>query len=367
MNLPVLYKKTSTGAIATWNIDVSGSTIVTRHGQLDGKIQETRDEVREGKNLGKTNATTAIEQAEKEAVAKWEKRIKRHGYVESLTRAEAGETDADGGIQPMLAKVYEDCIKKVKWPWLIQRKYDGVRCTTVYDDGDVTLWSRKREQMVCVPHIIEAVAKIWAGPGYHVLDGELFKPGWSMQKIASFARQKKTPKPGYEQLEYHVYDYPCDGYDNLERDALLLHLPIIPPLVRVPTYTAHDYEEAVKYHDEWVRDGYEGAILRNPQGMYEEGKRSSNLLKLKRFMSDEFEIVSVHEGRGKFEGLAIFTCKTKEGKLFDCNAPGTFEERQELLKRADECVGKQLTVKFFGWTDDNYPRFPVGCAIRDYE
>src|SRR5271170_7156822 len=98
---PILYKKTSTGAIQMWKISSipqhiscgEASIIVTEHGQVDGKIQTTKDLITEGKNIGKKNATDAYQQAEAEAQAKWEKQ-KKKGYVESIEAAQAEELDA---------------------------------------------------------------------------------------------------------------------------------------------------------------------------------------------------------------------------------------------------------------------------------
>jgi predicted DNA-binding WGR domain protein len=97
--LPTLYKKTATGAAQEWTIGTEGSVIVTRWGQMGGAIQEARDEVKTGKNVGRANETTPIQQAELEAQSQWEKKLKK-GYVQNLDDAQAGKTDAiiEGGI-----------------------------------------------------------------------------------------------------------------------------------------------------------------------------------------------------------------------------------------------------------------------------
>ena len=65
--LPKLYKKTTTGAIQEWRISlyvIDGvATIISNYGQVDGKIQESREQVLVGKNIGKLNETTPIKQA----------------------------------------------------------------------------------------------------------------------------------------------------------------------------------------------------------------------------------------------------------------------------------------------------------------
>jgi len=88
--LPTLYKKTSTGADQMWSIGTYRNVIITQFGQVGGKIQETHDIVKTGKNIGRSNETTAIEQAELEARAQWEKKKTAKGYVESLSDAGRG-------------------------------------------------------------------------------------------------------------------------------------------------------------------------------------------------------------------------------------------------------------------------------------
>ena len=84
---PKLFKKTSTGAIQEWSICVvmmnNIATIVANYGQVNGKIQESTEQVLEGKNVGKANATTAIEQALAQAESTWKKQLKK-GYVENI-------------------------------------------------------------------------------------------------------------------------------------------------------------------------------------------------------------------------------------------------------------------------------------------
>ena len=91
-----LYKKTSTGAIQEWTVSVEElngvATIINNYGQVDGKIQESREQVPEGKNTGRANATTALEQAEAQAKSRWEKQLKK-GYAQTIEDAQAGITD----------------------------------------------------------------------------------------------------------------------------------------------------------------------------------------------------------------------------------------------------------------------------------
>ena len=132
-DLPMLYKKTSTGAIQFWEIWVEGSSIITRYGQVGtDSPQTTTDTITKGKNTGKANATTSSQQAELEAEAKWRKQLKK-GYVQSEADAQNDVLDEviEGGILPMLAHKYTEHGHKMKFPCLGQPKLDGIRCTAI--------------------------------------------------------------------------------------------------------------------------------------------------------------------------------------------------------------------------------------------
>jgi ATP-dependent DNA ligase len=112
-------------------------------------------------------------------------------------------------------------------------------------------------------------------------------------------------------------------------------------------------------------------MMRNYHGPYESDKHSYHLVKVKAFKEEEFRIIGVSEGRGKFAGKAIFTCEVGFDpiKTFECCAPGTMKDREDFFRRAPELIGKAyLTVKYFEWTDDGIPLHGTGEAVRsDYE
>jgi DNA ligase-1 len=361
-----LYQRTQTGAIQKWTISVADETdcavITTTFGQDGGKMQTTTDTVTEGKNVGKKNATTPFAQALKEAESKWKKKIAREGYVEDVQRA---LRDAEGGLAVMLApsKMQE---RHLKFPLDMQPKFDGVRCVAIIQDGQVSLWSRRRERMNCLPHIEAAYAQAYANiPGLFIFDGEAYRHGWSLQKITTFVRKKNETRPGFEEISHHVYDMPsAEGNWLTRRNTLALAVLPEGPVKRVETITAKTIEEAWAYHDAKVPEGYEGAMARNWDGLYEEDRRSPNLNKFKTFEDHEFKIVGVQDGRGKFEGKAVFTCAMEDGQTFECSAPGTMDDKAHYFAHFEDYRGKPLTVKHKGYTADGKPWHPVGKAVR---
>lgn len=366
MKLPKLFKISSVGAQQEWEISTDGNVIVTRWGQVGGKTQETRDEIKEGKNAGRSNATTPTQQAEAEATSQWEKKLKK-GYVKSLNAAEAGEVDEviTGGVEPMLAKRFDEQGDKIVYPAFVQPKFDGHRCIAVVKNGKATLWSRTRKPITGLPHIIKAIEALNLED--IVLDGELYNHAYKakFEELTSFIRNPE-PKEGHEVVEYHVYDVADSTREQHNRhDLLRLYLPTKDPLVRVKTVLVQDEEELMEAFEDFLKKGYEGAMVRNVNGKYV-GKRSIDLQKIKEFQDDEFEIVDVEEGRGKLAGKAIFVCQNKLGTKFKAKMKGDQNELAKYWKKPSLVVGRMLTVQFQGLTGKNgVPRFPVGLRFRE--
>lgn len=373
-NFPVLYKKSTQGKIELWGVEIEDmgdgtARVLSTYGEVGGKMQTTFDTIREGKNLGKKNETTVIEQAYSEAKSKWEKK-KKKGYVENPKDAEAGKVDdlIEGGIEPMLAQTFEKHSDKIVYPCLAQPKLDGIRCIAIKKGHNVTLWSRTRKRITSCPHIEKSIAFHFARFENLILDGELYNHDLKsdFEKIVSAVR-KENPSPESERVQYHIYDVVLDG-TNLQR-ARWLTLNALwsdrEPLRLVKTEGIRTEADISTLFKEYRKAGYEGLMLRNNNAPYE-NKRSYNLQKVKEFDDAEFEIVGVVEGKGKLQGLlGAFLCKTQDGTEFEVKMTGNQEETKKFLNDSSLWKGKLLTVQYQGLTGKNkVPRFPVGLRLR---
>jgi len=362
-----LFKISSVGAQQEWEISTEDNIIVTRWGKVGGKIQETRDVVKEGKNQGRSNATTPKEQAEAEATSTWEKKLKS-GYVKSLDSAEAGEVDdvIEGGILPMLAKRFDEQGDKIVYPAFTQPKFDGHRCIAMVASGKCTLWSRTRKPITGLPHIVEAIENLNLKQDT-TFDGELYNHDFKdkFEELTSFIRNPE-PKEGYEVVQYHIYDVADNTREYHQRNDLLeLLIPNKDPLIRVKTVLVHDEDELIQEFEEFLKQGYEGSMVRNMDGKYV-NKRSLDLQKIKEFQDAEFEIVGVEEGRGKLAGKAIFVCHTDDGTKFEVKLKGSQDALAKYWKNPKLVIGRLLTVQYQGFTNKNkVPRFPVGLRFRE--
>ena len=63
-------------------------------------------------------------------------------------------------------------------------------------------------------------------------------------------------------------------------------------LILTKNFEINDKAEVKPLHDQFVKEGYEGIMIRNKDGEYGINKRSKNLQKFKEFYDQEFQIVT---------------------------------------------------------------------------
>lgn len=371
---PTLYKLTSIGNIQYWKISVDQTKegygkLITEYGKLGtDKPQTTIDILKEGKNIGKISETTAYEQAIKEAAAKHEKQLKS-GYVRSIEEAKDGQIDEiiEGGILPMLAHKFKDHSDKINFPCLGQPKLDGIRVVAIVKDGTCSLWSRTRKKINSLPHLIEEIESLKISN--IIFDGELYNEHYrdNFEEIVSLVRPDE-PKHNCTEVELHLYDIvdTLPQYQRLKNLETLIYNNKLNYIKFVETPILEMEDDVVPFFDYCISKGFEGAMLRNMNGLYV-NKRSYDLQKVKSFDEDEFKIIGIKEGRGKLIGHGIFECVTHDNKEFDAKMKGDTSKLKEYFENPALWKNKLLTVQYQGYTKKGKPRFGVGKAIRDYD
>ena len=359
----MLYHQGKNGGIYSWRVWTEGADILTEYGLAAGEKQVSR-KTATPKNVGRSNATTADEQAELEAKAMWQKARDRK-YSESIADAK------EELIRPMLAQDFEKRKgKNVVYPAYIQPKLDGVRALAFWNGNDLEIMSRNGKSwrdIGTVEHIAGALERFL--PKDTLLDGEIYAHGETFQQTTRLV--KKYRKGESEQLLLHVYDV-------IDRDALETPfeerqlrfgwlagvLEPSDPIELVRTETVSVEDEVYEYHRQFVEDGFEGAIVRLAAGIYQYGARSYDLLKVKSFLDGEYEIVGHKGGVGKFENAVIWVCRMPDGQTFDVCPRGSMEERRGWFQDASSYYGSSLRVRYFETSETGVPRFPVGEGIR---
>jgi ATP-dependent DNA ligase len=383
---PCLFKLNSKNTISKWQIVIEKEgenyMLKTSFGLAqEGSKQQVHTTIIE---KGKANRNT-LQQANLEATSKWNEKTKRDTFTEMIP-VSTNTTGIRPVVRPMLAnsfdkELYETGNKsrafKLSFPVCVQRKFDGIRCLSSQEDTNIVMESRKGVAFQNFNEIRKEVKFILEQYPNVYLDGELFTPDLSFETISGLVRLQtknasKEQLATIEQIEYHIYDV----YDpnnvlwsfNERKDflsALKTRYSLVTKIVFVETEIADNMAEVKQKHDLYVQEGFEGLILRDGSGPYEQNKRSKYLQKYKEFMEEEFLITGSHDGEGHDKGMVIWECVTSTGKTFSAKPQGSFEERKRMFLIASTCIGKQLTVVFQEYSTDGIPRFPVGKGIRD--
>ena len=374
-NPPRLYKLTSTSKIQVWKISVCENKITREFGQLDGKIQVNEEEIKEGKNIGRSNETTPNQQAVREAESDWEKKLAKDYFLElEQAKAQTVRLAKEGGYLPMLAQDYKKhAVKHLSFPCIVQTKLDGIRCIATKFDGVVNLWFRSGKPILSLPSINEQLTHLMYNN--EIFDGELYIHGEDFNEFTGAIKANKNLNEQItSRIQYHMYDVPKidiyneeDGF-NTRFTKLVARFndctENIGNIKLTETQFISTLDESMEWYEKWIAQGYEGMMFRNCNMPYEQ-KRSYNLLKYKDMIDEEFKIIDTIIV-DRFNNLKHYkvVCTTKEGVIVTAKMKGKQAPLAKLFSNPEELIGKMATIQFFGYTPDGSLRFPVGKTIR---
>lgn len=282
------------------------------------------------------------------------------------------KTDSNGVVKPMLAQQSDKCSPNVfEKEWYCSRKLDGTRCLLYYKNGEIYSASRGGKDYDVSSTLIRKnpiLIKWFKENPDLLLDGELYAHGIPLQRISGITRLK-TWEERCEILEYWIYDIvSSEPFEERYKELMKLQelLEDGSKVTVIDHYKISGYLKIKKLHDQFVNEGFEGLVMRNPKKEYGIGKRSSlYMIKEKSYQDSEFKIIGFEEGL-RDEDM-VFVCETSNGKQFQAKPIGPRELKYEYLENMQQIIGKMATVKFFNWTEDGLPSQPVLKAIRDYE
>ena len=349
--MKTLYKKDSKGKIREWTICTIDDELIQKSGIVDGKLVE-HNKLCKSKNVGKSNSTTGSEQA----ISEMESLIKSklsEGYFNTKDEAENEQV-----ILPVLAKDYKKESKKVDWDnCFVQRKYDGMRCLAhCKSDGSVTLISRDGKVIENMQHIINDLSKI---KDDIIIDGELWCEGTFQNNMKLI---KKYRKGETEKIKYNIYDV-VSYYSFNSRFALLKStINETNNLKFVETIRINNEQDILQYHKQFISEGFEGTMVRTGVNGYQINKRSSDLLKYKDFQDIDAEIIDITSNDSNpLHGTPLLKYNSS---TFKAGVKMSHEYRIDLLANKHLYIGKLANIRFFEWTDDGNPRFPVMIGIH---
>lgn len=373
-----LYCKDHHGNTRYWWCDQDGNKYRMCSGIYpDGEVVKSEWTIVYGKNVGKKNETSDTEQATKEVEARYKKQ-RESGYWDNIK-----DIDKVAFFEPMLAEKYPDRKDDIDWKkgvW-VSPKMDGLRCV-ITSEG---CFSRNGKEFIAFPHIPRELKHWFKNKPTSILDGEIYTHTFAnnFNKIISLAKKTK-PKPediveSEKHLQYHIFDVPRTAMSFSKRwdwlQSSFVEYGFMSDYgasrnkwIKLCNHElVHSEEELEAKLTEYISLGYEGLMVNLPESFYE-NKRSLGLLKYKKFIDEEVEILDIEEGDGNRSGMfGRAICKRENGVIFEANARGEEEFYKKLLKEKKDVIGKQATLRYQNLTPDGKPRFGVLIEIRDYE
>ena len=249
--------------------------------------------------------------------------------------------------------------------WLASEKLDGVRA---YWDGE-NLLSRQGKKLNTPRSFTKNFPKF-------ALDGELYAKELKFEEIQATVMDKLPNEKAWQRLKFHIFDVPeASGglLDRLEVLAKFLKNEPNENLIIIKQIKMRDNAQFLKFTEDIIAKGGEGAVVRDPNTPYER-KRSKNALKFKKFKDAECKIIAINKGSGKYSKAAgSLTCKALGGKDKEEKAgepkPGTIfkigsglsdEQRTNPPK-----IGSIITYKFQNLSSYGKPRFPIFLRVRE--
>ena len=265
-----------------------------------------------------------------------------------------------------LADKYEP--KLVDWEdgWYVSRKIDGARCIGIVDNnGDTTFYSRTGKTFDTLDVVRGGIKAL--GISDMVLDGELClvdeDGNEDFQGVMKELRKKDhtIPNPSFKIFDMITIDefYSKKGQKNRPYSIRYANLCAVMQPNECPCLTVLEQEliHNDEHFQEWVKEaadnGWEGVMLRADEPY--KGKRSKDLLKVKKFFDDEYEVVDVEMGpfryvlNGKEHEETMLSCVMIQHKnnTVRVGSGFTIEQRQEFYQNPDKILGKILTVQYF--------------------
>ena len=270
--------------------------------------------------------------------------------------------------------------KKKEW-FVLEEKLNGINCS--YVNG--IMLSRQGKEIINLSHLTKELEQLsfknyyFNGELVRHNEGELTN-GENFRETTSIVNSDAEDKTNIDLIVFDLLPLEefYDGKSKLKyKDRLnqlkqlkqeaeekgLVHL-YIPKIY----YEGDDNTVIDKYLDQATREDKEGLMcIKN--GVWK-NKRSSTILKVKKFMNADCEIIGYEEGTGRLEGkLGAFVIDYKGNKV---NVGSGFleNERIEFWQHRDDYIGRILQVKFKEETKDKKTglvsiQFPIYQCIRE--
>lgn len=281
--------------------------------------------------------------------------------------------------KPMLACAFDET--KARFPYIATPKIDGIRFLMV--DGIAVSRTFKPIRNVHIQKLLQQ----YLPDG---IDGELTSGDSFQSSTSAVMTIEGTPD-----FKVWIFDY-LDP-DKNEVDPFyrrILNIPVIGASFEYEVLCGsnmNSLEQIGNYEKICLEEGYEGVMLRDPNGTYKFGRstvKENTLLKVKRFLDDEAVLIDVQEKMSNqneaqldafghikrsasLDGLipcgvaGTLIVQNKDGQTFGIGSGLDDFMRTEIWNNKEKYIGKLVKYKYFPQGVKELPRHPVFLGFRD--
>ena len=253
----------------------------------------------------------------------------------------------------------------------VEPKLDGIRCFAVVRNGCSQLFARSGK---LITNFDNTIGKELVKLGEGCYDGELMGNDFISLMRQAYRKEDVDVSSTYIAL----FDYlPIEEWATREaksscsdRYEILLDrisdnntdFSLVTPVERYECKP--DYNEIKELHDEFVDEGYEGAMIKDLDAPYKFG-RGYEIMKMKEFHDVDLEIRSLEEGTGKHAlklGAIVADFKGVEVRV---GSGFSDEDRDRIWKNQKDFIGRVVEIRYQEVTPDGSLRFPTFVCFRN--
>jgi hypothetical protein len=251
-------------------------------------------------------------------------------------------------------------VENIKFPAYVQQKMDGMRFNALVVNGKVEYRSRNGKELNLLGQLDAAFLN---NVGDYVFDGELLvkdENGLLLDRqtgngiLNKATRGTLTLKEAslVQAMVWDIIPYAdfVKGVCKMpyrERYAFL-HKVVqqAPPqgISCVPITLVASFKEAQDIFDDYLQKGYEGIILKDANGPWED-KRAKHQIKFKGELECDLKIVGLEEGVGKYANMVGALVCASADNLLKVNVGSGLTDAQRQSFGA-ELIGKIVTIKY---------------------
>jgi ATP-dependent DNA ligase len=242
-----------------------------------------------------------------------------------------------------------DKLNRIEYPAIVQEKMDGTYRSIVVDE-DIEVYARSGEKSN-LPYFESCLEGLPKG----VYIGELLIQGENDRFKANGLINSDTEPEGVYAVVWDyltIDEWKAGKSDTAYKDRLVALIKYIENHKKCMKFEKseiiHNFDEAKEFYKKVIKNGGEGAVLKNMDNKFKNGTAQDNI-KMKEEAVAEFKITGFQEGKGRFKGtLGALEVISGDEKIVTKVSGFTDKVRDDIWNARDALLNTIISVKYNG-------------------